>query len=93
MYGGFAGLAYDPCYHQACDTFFNLSNTALDQMSDAAAHAHVDAGPVAEPDHRGPEAKARGNGQAGAQGRAQPQVAAGWRSRVQFRTSVTRRGP
>ncbi len=39
VYGGFAGLAYDPCYHQACDTFFNLSNTALDQMSDATAHA------------------------------------------------------
>ena len=34
-----AGLPYDPCYHQACDTFFNLSYTALDQMSDAAAHA------------------------------------------------------
>jgi Zn-dependent M28 family amino/carboxypeptidase len=39
IYGGFAGLAYDPCYHQACDTFFNLDYTALDQMSDAAAHA------------------------------------------------------
>ena len=39
MYGGVAGVAYDPCYHQACDTFFNLSYTALDQMSDAAAHA------------------------------------------------------
>jgi Zn-dependent M28 family amino/carboxypeptidase len=39
IYGGFAGLAFDPCYHQACDTFFNLSHTALDQMSDAAAHA------------------------------------------------------
>ncbi len=38
-YGGVAGLAFDPCYHQACDTFFNLSYTALDQMSDAAAHA------------------------------------------------------
>jgi Zn-dependent M28 family amino/carboxypeptidase len=38
IYGGFAGLAYDPCYHQACDTFFNLNYTALDQMSDAAAH-------------------------------------------------------
>ena len=37
-YGGFAGLAYDPCYHQACDTFFNQSYTSLDQMSDAAAH-------------------------------------------------------
>ena len=38
-YGGVAGLAFDPCYHQACDTFFNLSYTALDEMSDAAAHA------------------------------------------------------
>jgi Zn-dependent M28 family amino/carboxypeptidase len=39
IFGGVAGLAYDPCYHQACDTFFNLSHVALDQMSDAAAHA------------------------------------------------------
>jgi Zn-dependent M28 family amino/carboxypeptidase len=39
IYGGTAGLAYDPCYHQACDTIANLSNIALDQMSDAAAHA------------------------------------------------------
>ena len=38
VYGGFAGLAYDPCYHQACDDYFNLSHTSLDQMSDAAAH-------------------------------------------------------
>ena len=37
-YGGTAGVAYDPCYHQACDTFANNSNTGLDQMSDAAAH-------------------------------------------------------
>jgi Zn-dependent M28 family amino/carboxypeptidase len=39
VFGGVAGLPYDPCYHQACDTFFNLSYPALDQMSDAAAHA------------------------------------------------------
>lgn len=39
IYGGVAGLAYDPCYHQACDTFTNLSHEVLDQMSDAAAHA------------------------------------------------------
>ena len=39
VFGGVAGLAFDPCYHQACDTIFNLSHTALDQMSDAAAHA------------------------------------------------------
>ena len=37
-YGGSAGVAYDPCYHQACDTYANNSNTGLDQMSDAAAH-------------------------------------------------------
>jgi Zn-dependent M28 family amino/carboxypeptidase len=37
VYGGVAGEHYDPCYHQACDTFANLSDTAFDQMSDAAA--------------------------------------------------------
>lgn len=39
IYGGIAGIAYDPCYHLACDTFDNVSLAALDQMSDAAAHA------------------------------------------------------
>jgi Zn-dependent M28 family amino/carboxypeptidase len=39
LFGGTAGVALDPCYHQACDTFANNSNTALDQMSDAAADA------------------------------------------------------
>ena len=39
IYGGTAGDAYDPCYHPACDTIDNLSNVALDQMSDAIAHA------------------------------------------------------
>lgn len=38
-YGGTAGDQYDPCYHLACDTFDNISLTALDEMSDAAAHA------------------------------------------------------
>jgi len=32
-------VAYDACYHQACDDFDNISLEALDQMSDAAAHA------------------------------------------------------
>jgi Zn-dependent M28 family amino/carboxypeptidase len=41
VYGGTAGVAYDPCYHQACDTFDNVSLTALDQMSDAEAHAII----------------------------------------------------
>jgi Zn-dependent M28 family amino/carboxypeptidase len=39
IYGGTAGLALDPCYHQACDDIDNLSTDALDEMSDAAAHA------------------------------------------------------
>ena len=39
VYGGVAGAPYDACYHQACDTIANLSSTALDQMSDAVAHA------------------------------------------------------
>ena len=41
LYGGVAGAQYDPCYHQACDTIVNISDTALDQMSDAAAHAVI----------------------------------------------------
>jgi Zn-dependent M28 family amino/carboxypeptidase len=39
IYGGTAGVPYDPCYHQACDTIDNLSLQALDEMSDAIAHA------------------------------------------------------
>ena len=39
VYGGTAGVAYDPCYHQACDTLANVNTTAIDQMSDAIAHA------------------------------------------------------
>ena len=39
IYGGTAGQQYDPCYHKACDTIANNSNTVLDQMSDAIAHA------------------------------------------------------
>ena len=38
-YGGTAGQAYDPCYHQACDTFDNISLEVLDQNSDAVAFA------------------------------------------------------
>lgn len=39
IYGGTAGIPYDPCYHLACDTYDNNNNTALDQMADATAHA------------------------------------------------------
>ena len=40
-WGGTAGIAYDPCYHQACDTYANNSDTALDVNSDAMAHAII----------------------------------------------------
>jgi Zn-dependent M28 family amino/carboxypeptidase len=39
VYGGTAGESYDPCYHQACDTFLNNNNTVLGQFADAAAFA------------------------------------------------------
>lgn len=38
-YGGTAGEAYDHCYHQACDTIGNVNLEAVDEMSDAVAHA------------------------------------------------------
>ncbi|MGH2652445.1 MAG: M20/M25/M40 family metallo-hydrolase, partial [Actinomycetota bacterium] len=50
IYGGIAGEQYDPCYHQACDTFAGTGDGAgatppglglvsLDQLSDGAAHS------------------------------------------------------
>jgi Zn-dependent M28 family amino/carboxypeptidase len=39
LYGGTAGVAFDPCYHQACDDFFNNSEQVLDENADAMAHA------------------------------------------------------
>lgn len=37
-WGGTAGIAYDPCYHSACDGIDNLSHEALDINSDAMAY-------------------------------------------------------
>ncbi|MGW4794376.1 M28 family metallopeptidase [Nonomuraea sp. NPDC004297] len=37
LFGGTAGVAYDACYHQACDTIANIDDTALDVNSDAIA--------------------------------------------------------
>ncbi|RVX46928.1 aminopeptidase Y [Nonomuraea polychroma] len=37
LFGGTAGVAYDACYHQACDTIANVNATALDVDSDAIA--------------------------------------------------------
>ncbi|MCP2258098.1 Zn-dependent amino- or carboxypeptidase, M28 family [Streptoalloteichus tenebrarius] len=36
-WGGKAGVAYDPCYHHACDNLGNLDRTALDRNADAVA--------------------------------------------------------
>ena len=39
IFGGTAGVAYDACYHQACDTITNLSTKALSELGDGAVHA------------------------------------------------------
>ena len=36
---GEAGVAFDVCYHAACDTYDNVDLIALDEMTDAMAHA------------------------------------------------------
>ncbi|WP_165436266.1 M20/M25/M40 family metallo-hydrolase [Amycolatopsis suaedae] len=38
-WGGQAGVAYDRCYHQSCDTMSNLDETALGRNSDAISWA------------------------------------------------------
>ncbi|WP_330475268.1 M28 family metallopeptidase [Terrabacter sp. C0L_2] len=44
IWGGTAGQAYDPCYHQACDTYANNNDTALAENSDAVAYATLSYG-------------------------------------------------
>ena len=39
LFGGQAGVAFDPCYHSACDDLGNVSLVGLDELSDGAAHA------------------------------------------------------
>jgi aminopeptidase Y len=39
LWGGTAGQAYDPCYHQACDTYDNINLQAFDINADAVAYA------------------------------------------------------
>jgi len=39
VYGGTAGVAYDECYHAACDDVTNVNEKALFELGDAAAHA------------------------------------------------------
>jgi Zn-dependent M28 family amino/carboxypeptidase len=38
-WGGTAGVAFDPCYHQDCDDFDKVDLVALDEMTDAIVHA------------------------------------------------------
>lgn len=44
IWGGTAGVAYDPCYHQACDTYANNNDFALDVNADAIATATLSFG-------------------------------------------------
>ncbi len=39
VFGGTAGLPYDPCYHAACDTTANVDPVVLEEMADAIAHS------------------------------------------------------
>ncbi|GAA0826287.1 hypothetical protein GCM10009525_20480 [Streptosporangium amethystogenes subsp. fukuiense] len=39
LWGGTSGQAFDPCYHRACDTTTNISDTALNRNADAIAYA------------------------------------------------------
>jgi Zn-dependent M28 family amino/carboxypeptidase len=39
VWGGIAGTAYDPCYHEACDNYGNINLFALDVNSDAVAYS------------------------------------------------------
>ena len=41
---GTAGTAYDPCYHQACDTFANVNTIALGVNSDAVSYVTLQYG-------------------------------------------------
>jgi Zn-dependent M28 family amino/carboxypeptidase len=41
MFGGTAGITYDPNYHQPGDSLANVDKQALDIMSDAIAHATI----------------------------------------------------
>jgi len=38
-YGGIVNVAYDPCYHQACDTTNNIDEDVYLEMAQAATHA------------------------------------------------------
>jgi len=41
LYGGTAGIPFDSCYHQGCDSILNLNARGYEEMADAAAHVLV----------------------------------------------------
>jgi hypothetical protein len=49
IFGGTAGVAYDPCYHQACDPYANNNDVALDNNSDAIAYSVISYAMSTEP--------------------------------------------
>ena len=42
LYGGTSGVAYDACYHQACDTIENVNTQALQEMGNAALNVTIE---------------------------------------------------
>jgi len=42
LWGGFANTAYDPCYHQLCDSIGNVNKGALQLMAQAVAYVIQD---------------------------------------------------
>jgi len=38
-YGGFAGMAFDPCYHKNCDDFANIHRLGIHELAQNAANA------------------------------------------------------
>jgi Zn-dependent M28 family amino/carboxypeptidase len=68
-HGGTAGVAYDACYHQACDTIANVDDAVLEQNADAIANATLTlatdpgliAGPASTPG-TGPQGSGVGGG-------------------------------
>ena len=63
VYGGTAGVAYDACYHSACDTIDNINQQSLDQMSDAVAHSVMTFAMTSAAVNGTAKGKATGNGQ------------------------------
>jgi hypothetical protein len=37
LYGGFAHAAFDPCYHESCDTVDNINSVVLEELAKASA--------------------------------------------------------